>query len=90
MPALTVAQLGQQLCWQRYQVRPGERGTITNLFAMTRVWSLRDGEVAEEWLVIRQEGPKRTYALEFCADGCPSRTAGVAQMRALRYSGRQA
>jgi hypothetical protein len=84
VPALTVAQLGQHLSGPRYQVRPGERGTITNLFAMTRVWSRRVGEVAEEWLVIRQEGPKRTYAWSQGADGCPSRTAGVAQRRALR------
>ena len=88
-PHSTRAQLGQQLPWQRYQVRPGERGTITNLFAMTRVWSRRYGEVAEEWLVIRQEGPKRTYGLELSVGGYPSRTVGVAQMRSLRYSGRQ-
>jgi len=72
VPALTVAQLGQHLSGPRYQVRPGERGTITNLFAMTRVWSLRDGQEASEWLVIRQEGPKRTYAWSQCASGHPS------------------
>ena len=84
-PHSTRAQLGQNLDWRRYQVRPGERGTITNLFAMTRVWSLRDGKVAEEWLVIRQEGPKRTYALPQCSDGHAPRAARVAQMWALRH-----
>jgi hypothetical protein len=38
---------------------------------MTRVWSLRDGEVAEEWLVIRQEGPKRTYSLSNASADTP-------------------
>lgn len=44
-------------------MRATERGEVDDAFAMTRVWSLRDGQVAEEWVVIRQEGAKRTYAL---------------------------
>ena len=38
---------------------------------MTRVWSRRVGEVAEEWLVIRQEGPKRTYSLSNAPTDAP-------------------
>lgn len=61
--ALTVTQVGQQVPWVRFQVRATERGELDDAFAMSRVWSLRDGQVAEEWVVIRQEGAKRTYAL---------------------------
>jgi len=50
--------------FQRFQVRSTERGVLNDPFAMRRVWTLQDGEVAEEWLVIRHESGKRyTYAL---------------------------
>lgn len=41
-----------------------ERGELEDPFAMRRVWTIRDGQLAEEWLVIRHEGGKRySYAL---------------------------
>lgn len=50
--------------FQRFQVRSTERGVLNDRFAMRRVWTIRDGELAEEWLVIRHEYDKRyTYAL---------------------------
>ncbi len=50
--------------WQRYQVRHTERGELDDHFAMRRVWTIREGELAEEWLVIRHEyGQRYTYAL---------------------------
>ena len=50
--------------FRRFQVRFTERGVLDDPFAMRRVWTIRDGELAEEWLVIRHEYGKRyTYAL---------------------------
>jgi len=41
--------------WQRIRVRPCERGMLVAKFAARCVWTLRDGEPTEEWLVIRRE-----------------------------------
>jgi SRSO17 transposase len=50
--------------FKRYQVRQAERGALEDPFALCRVWTIRDGELAEEWLVIRQENKnRRSYAL---------------------------
>jgi SRSO17 transposase len=50
--------------FQRFQVRATERGILDDPFAMRRVWTIRDDELAEEWLVIRHEYDTRyTYAL---------------------------
>ena len=50
--------------FQRFRVRHTERGVLDDPFAMRRVWTIRDGELAEEWLVIRHEYSHRyTYAL---------------------------
>jgi len=50
--------------FQRFQVRPTERGELDDAFAMRRVWTLREDELAEEWLVIRHAyDPRYTYAL---------------------------
>jgi len=50
--------------FQRYQVRSTERGELDDPFAMRRVWMIREGALAEEWLVIRHEyGQRYTYAL---------------------------
>ena len=50
--------------FQRFQVRATERGILDDPFAMRRVWTIRDDELAEESLVIRHEYDTRyTYAL---------------------------
>jgi SRSO17 transposase len=50
--------------FQRVRVRSTERGELDDPFAMRRVWTIRDGELAEEWLVIRHEyGQRYSYAL---------------------------
>lgn len=50
--------------FQRFRVRNTERGELDDPFAMRRMWTIRDGEVAEERLVIRHEyGRRYTYAL---------------------------
>lgn len=50
--------------FQRFAVRSIERCELNDAFAMRRVWTLRKGELAQEWLVIRHVyGQKYTYAL---------------------------
>jgi SRSO17 transposase len=50
--------------FQRVRVRSTERGELDDPFAMRRVWTICDGELAEEWLVIRHEDEQRySYAL---------------------------
>jgi SRSO17 transposase len=50
--------------FQRILVRDTERGDLNDAFLVRRVWTIREKELAEEWLVIRHEYGKRyTYAL---------------------------
>jgi SRSO17 transposase len=50
--------------FHRFRVRSTERGDLDDPFAMRRVWTIRNGDLAEEWLVIRHEyGHRYTYAL---------------------------
>jgi SRSO17 transposase len=42
--------------YQRIRVRPTERGELADEFAARRVWTIREGEVLQEWLVIRRAG----------------------------------
>jgi len=50
--------------FQSILVRHTERGALQDPFAMRRVWTLHDGTVAEEWLVIRRHSDGRlSYAL---------------------------
>ncbi len=69
-------------------VRNIERGTLDDPFAMRRVWTVREGVVAQEWLVIRQEkgqgdkGPVYFYALSNAPpDATPHRLAWLKCMR---------
>ena len=70
-------------CFRRFQVRFTERGILDDPFAMRRVWTIRDGELAEEWLVIRHEyGNRYTYALSNApADTPPERLAWLKCVR---------
>jgi hypothetical protein len=50
--------------FERVRVRSTERGELDDPFALRRVWTIRDGELAEEELVIRHEdGQRYSYAL---------------------------
>ncbi len=49
--------------FRRFRVRDTERGVLGDRFAVRRVWTISDGAVVAEWLVIRQEGGEPTYAV---------------------------
>jgi len=84
--ALEARQVAQRpdTVFHRYRVRPTERGELRERFAVRRVWTIRDGERAEEWLVIREESPGRfTYALSNAPpDTSPER---LAWLKCARY-----
>ena len=66
VPPVEVRQVAQQAetTFVSVPVRQTERGVLDDPFAVRRVWTLRDGAVAEEWLIIRHEERTRySYAL---------------------------
>jgi SRSO17 transposase len=82
LQARQVAQLAETH-FHRFQVRSMERGELDDPFAMRRVWTIRAGQVAEEWLVIRHEYSQRyTYALSNAPAETPhERLAGLKCVR---------
>ena len=85
-PGLPVRQVVQlaETHFQRFPVRPTERGELDDPFAMRRVWTIRHGQVVEEWLVIRQEDEHRySYALS----NAPAETthARLAWLKCVRH-----
>jgi SRSO17 transposase len=73
-----------QIHFQRYPVRQTERGLLNDRFAMRRIWTIREGELAEEWLVIRHEDDQRyTYALSNAPANTPSER--LAWLKCVRH-----
>lgn len=70
--------------WKTLQVRTTERGTLEAEYTARRIWTLRDDQPTEEWLLIRRHSDGRhTYALS----NAPADTAlqHLAWMEAQRY-----
>ena len=69
--------------FQRFPVRTTEQGELDDRFAMHRIWTIREEELAEEWLIIRHEDDQRyTYALSNApADTTPERLAWLKCVR---------
>jgi SRSO17 transposase len=81
--ARQLAQL-PEMPFQRFRVRHTERGELDDPFAMRRVWTIRDGALAEEWLVIRHEYSQRyTYALSNAPADTPSER--LAWLKCVRH-----
>jgi len=73
-----------ELQFQRYPVRPTERGILKDPFAMRRIWTVQGEELAEEWLVIRHEDEQRyTYALSNASADTP--LARLAWLKCTRH-----
>jgi len=70
--------------FQRFRVRSTERGELDDPFAMRRVWTIRDGVLAEEWLVIRHEGG---YRYSYALSNAPADTSldRLAWLKCIRY-----
>lgn len=70
--------------FQRIRVRSTEGGELNDRFFMRRVWTIRDGELAEEWLVVRHEGDWRySYALSNASADTPFHR--LAWLKCVRY-----
>lgn len=84
--SVEVCQVAQHpdMIFQRFRVRSTERGKLHDPFAMRRVWTIRNGVVAEEWLVIRHEGSYRySYALSNAPADTPLER--LAWLKCIRY-----
>jgi SRSO17 transposase len=73
-------------------VREAERGQLADAFALRRVWTVRAGQLASEWLVIRQHRGQRgtTLAkrkLSYALSNAPADTPfeRLAELKCLRY-----
>jgi SRSO17 transposase len=70
--------------WQQVSVRPTERGHLCDAFAAVRVFTWRDGQASQEWLVLRRnrEG-ELSYALCNAPQTTPLST--LAAWKCARY-----
>ena len=81
-----VRQVAQRpdMTFRRFRVRSTERGELEDPFAMRQVWTICDGKLAEEWLVIQHEGGKRySYALSNASADTPHER--LAWLKCMRY-----
>lgn len=70
--------------YERVRVRTTERGELVDEFAARRLWTLREGEVAQEWLVIRRE---RSGDTSYSLSNAPASAtlARLAWLKCQRY-----
>lgn len=66
--------------YERVCVRTTERGELADEFAARRLWTIREGEVVQEWLVIRRE---RTGDTSYSLSNAPA-AATLAQLAGLK------
>jgi SRSO17 transposase len=70
--------------FRRFRVRSTERGELEDPFTMRRVWTIRDGELAEEWLIVRHQSSQRySYALSNAPAATPHKY--LALLKCLRH-----
>lgn len=85
-PSLAVTDVAghQDTRYERVRVRPTERGELADEFAARRLWTIREGQVAQEWLLIRRERSGATsYALSNAPADAP--LARLAWLKSQRY-----
>jgi hypothetical protein len=74
-------------------VREAERGLLADAFAVRRVWTMRQGQLATEWLVIRRHqgqqggGSTTKRKISYALSNAPADTAlgRLAELKCLRY-----
>lgn len=85
-PSVTAAEIAARPAtqWRTLRVRSTARGELQGSYAACRVWTLRDDQPAEEWLVMRREADGDvTYALSNASADCALEE--LARMEAQRY-----
>ena len=82
--AVRVDSLRAPAHWHPLRIRATERGELCDAFAACRVWTVQDGEVMEDWLVMRKEADgKHSYAL--CKAAAETPLAQLAEWKCQRY-----
>jgi SRSO17 transposase len=71
------------LRWQTIELRPNERGVLCADFTRLLVWTVHQGRVRREWLLLRLDADHITYTLSNAAPETPLAT--MAYRRSLRY-----
>ena len=71
------------LRWQTLELRANERGFLVADFARLLVWTVHEGCVRQEWLLMRQDAEQATFTLSNAALDTPLVT--MAYRRSLRY-----
>jgi SRSO17 transposase len=71
------------LRWHTLELRTNERGFLVADFVRLLVWTVHEGCVRQEWLLIRQDAEQATFTLSNAALGTPLAT--MAYRRSLRY-----
>lgn len=74
----------ETLDWQRLRVRATERGELCERFAARRVWTVHEGQVIEDWLVIREEAADR-YSYGLCNAASDTPLEQLAWWKCQRY-----
>ena len=69
--------------WATITLRPNERGMLRARFARCRVWTVHKTQCRQEWLLIRQDGPRVTYVLSNADLDTPLKT--MAWRKSHRY-----
>lgn len=85
-PSVTAVALAKrpETEWRTLRVRSTARGELQGTYAAYRVWTLRDEQPTEEWLVLRREADGDiTYALSNAPADCTLEE--LARMEAQRY-----
>lgn len=72
-----------QMEWATITVRPNERGVLQARFGRCRVWTTIGAECRQEWLLIRQDDKRVTYALSNAAEATPLKV--MAWRKSHRY-----
>lgn len=92
LPASQVALLPDTV-FSVVTVREAERGLLADAFAARRVWTVRQGQLAVEWLVIRrhngqqQTGLTAKQKISYALSNAPAETplTRLAHLKCLRY-----
>jgi SRSO17 transposase len=87
-PTLLAAQVAAlpETRFMTVPVREAERGVLVDEFAARRVWTVREGRLAREWLVIRRHqraGAQGKRKLSYALSNAPAETA-LARLAALK------
>lgn len=69
--------------WASLTLRPNERGLLQAKFGRCRVWTVHNGQCYQEWLLIRQDKHRTTYALSNASSDTSLKT--MAWRKSHRY-----